>query len=151
MFDITKIFSSGVDKVVDSVGNAIDKLVTSDAERLELKNQLEQIKVAQKENMSKMFLEDKASAREREIAINRSQNASWLSKNTSSILALITTLLTFALFYVILFMPNIEPINRDIIIYILGVLSAIVTNIFGFYFGSSEGQKEMEIENINRR
>jgi len=37
----TDIFSGGVSKVVDSVGTAIDKLVTSDEERLQLKNALQ--------------------------------------------------------------------------------------------------------------
>lgn len=37
---ITDMFSSSVSNVVDSVGNAIDKLVTSDEERLLLRNEL---------------------------------------------------------------------------------------------------------------
>ncbi len=37
------IFSGGVDKVVSSVGGAIDSLVTSDEERLTLKNELAKI------------------------------------------------------------------------------------------------------------
>ncbi len=36
----TNIFSSGAASLVDSVGNAIDSLVTSDEERLQLKNEL---------------------------------------------------------------------------------------------------------------
>lgn len=38
------IFSSSVSGVVDSVGNAIDSLVTSDEERMNLKNELVKIK-----------------------------------------------------------------------------------------------------------
>jgi uncharacterized membrane protein (DUF106 family) len=37
----TSIFSSGASKLVDSVGNAIDKLVTSDEEREQLKNEFQ--------------------------------------------------------------------------------------------------------------
>ena len=37
---LSDIFSSGVDKVVDSVGKALDNLFTSDEERLRLKNAL---------------------------------------------------------------------------------------------------------------
>jgi hypothetical protein len=40
---ITDIFSSSIGEVVDSVGDAIDKLVTSDEERLKLKNELTNI------------------------------------------------------------------------------------------------------------
>ncbi len=38
---ITDIFSSGVDKVVDSVSKGLDNLFTSDEERLILKNEIE--------------------------------------------------------------------------------------------------------------
>ena len=37
----TDLFSGGVAKVVDSVGNAIDKLTTSDEEKQKLKIELE--------------------------------------------------------------------------------------------------------------
>jgi len=36
----TNIFSSGAATVVDSIGNAIDKLVTSDEEKIALRNEL---------------------------------------------------------------------------------------------------------------
>ena len=44
-FNITDLFSSGIDKVVDSVGNALDKLITNDEEREEIKKELENIKL----------------------------------------------------------------------------------------------------------
>ncbi|NOQ31861.1 MAG: hypothetical protein GQ570_12125 [Helicobacteraceae bacterium] len=37
------LFSGGIDKTIGAVGNAIDSLVTSDEERLTLKNELERI------------------------------------------------------------------------------------------------------------
>lgn len=44
----TDFFSSSVSSVVDSVGEAVDKLVTSDEERLKLKNELIKIQSAAK-------------------------------------------------------------------------------------------------------
>ena len=41
----TSILSGGVDKIVDSVGTAVDKIVTSDEERLILKNELAKIQL----------------------------------------------------------------------------------------------------------
>ena len=41
----TSILSGGVDKIVDSVGTAIDKVITSDEERLVLKNELAKIQL----------------------------------------------------------------------------------------------------------
>ena len=43
--NIQTLLAGGIDKVIDSVGNALDKLVTSDAEREEIKKELEQIKL----------------------------------------------------------------------------------------------------------
>lgn len=43
--DFRSILTGGIDKVVDSVGNAIDKLVTSDEERLQLQNALAEAKI----------------------------------------------------------------------------------------------------------
>ena len=41
----TSILSGGVDKIVDSVGTAVDKIVTSDEEKLILKNELARIQL----------------------------------------------------------------------------------------------------------
>lgn len=42
---LTDIFSSGVDRIVDSVGAAIDRNLTTDHERLKVHNELEKIKL----------------------------------------------------------------------------------------------------------
>ena len=54
---ITDIFSSSVGSVVDSVGSAIDKLVTSDAEKLALKNELIKIQTDAKLKEQEIELE----------------------------------------------------------------------------------------------
>jgi hypothetical protein len=69
--------------------------------------------------------------------------APWLTKHIASLLAITTLVLSFALFIILIFFP-LDPEKKDIVIYILGVLSAIDTQIFSFYFGSS---KESEIKN----
>jgi hypothetical protein len=70
-------------------------------------------------------------------------SAPWLTKHIASLLALFALFLTFALFFVLIFLP-LDPGKKDVIIYILGVLSAIVTQVFQFYFGSS---KDSEVKN----
>lgn len=70
-------------------------------------------------------------------------SAPWLTKHVSSILALLTLVLSFVLFFTLIFY-HLETDKKDIVIYILGVLSAIDTQIFSFYFGSS---KESEVKN----
>jgi len=43
--DLSSILSGGIDKIVDSVGSAVDKIFTNDEEKLQLKNALVEIKI----------------------------------------------------------------------------------------------------------
>jgi hypothetical protein len=88
-------------------------------------------------------LKDTDSAREREVAIATSDKAPLLNKIVTPVLALSILLLTFVLFGVVMFDNTpVETSRKDILIYVLGVLSAIATQIVSYYFGSSAGSKE---------
>lgn len=76
-------------------------------------------------------------------AFLNSDNAPWLTKHVASILAISALSLSFMLFFTLIFVP-LQTDKENIIIYILGVLSAIDTQIISFYFGSS---KDSEIKN----
>lgn len=54
---LTSLFSDGAAKLVDSVGTAIDKLVTSDEEKLILKNELGKITSTFNLEIEKMSIE----------------------------------------------------------------------------------------------
>ena len=86
-------------------------------------------------------LADKASAREREVSITNSANAPLLNKIVTPALALGVVGLSFLLFAVLIFV-EVKTEAKDILIYILGVLSAAVTQILSYYFGSSVGSKD---------
>lgn len=81
------------------------------------------------------------SARNREAQIATSESAPWINKVITPILALSITGLSFVLFGVIIFM-EVTPQAKDILIYVLGVLSALVTQVASYYFGSSMGSKD---------
>jgi len=88
-------------------------------------------------------LKDTDSARDREVQISISDKAPLLNKIVTPVLALSILLLTFVLFGVVMFNDTpIEASRKDILIYILGVLSAIASQIVSYYFGSSAGSKE---------
>ena len=88
-------------------------------------------------------LKDTDSARDREVQISTSDKAPLLNKIVTPVLALSILFLTFALFGVVMFNDTpIEASRKDILIYILGVLSAIASQIVSYYFGSSAGSKE---------
>ena len=144
---LTDLFSGGAGKLVDSVGNVLDKVVTTKGEimqqelemkKAELQYQLDTKRLGVEEQ--KNVLQDIDSARQRSTAVETNMNASSLSKNIGSYLAITTTLLTFVLFYIVIFRnETIKAEVKDVVIYVLGVLSTILTQVFSFYFGSSQG------------
>jgi len=92
-----------------------------------------------------MYLADTQDARKTFTTLNTSDKTPIFNKIFPNILAGLTVVLTFALFYMFA-QGNFEGAKKDIVVYILGVLSTITTQIFAFYFGSSIGSKEkMEI------
>lgn len=68
-----------------------------------------------------------------------------INKLVTPILALGVVGLSFTLFTVLIFV-DVKPEAKDILIYILGVLSAAVTQILSYYFGSSQGSKDKSEE-----
>ena len=88
-------------------------------------------------------LKDTNDARQREVQIANSDKAPLINKVVTPVLALSILLLTFVLFGVVMFNDTpVEASRKDILIYILGVLSAIASQIVSYYFGSSAGSKE---------
>ena len=88
-------------------------------------------------------LKDTDSAREREVQVSTSDKAPLLNKIVTPVLALSILLLTFVLFGVVMFDDTpVEASRKDILIYILGVLSAIASQIVSYYFGSSQSSKD---------
>ena len=88
-------------------------------------------------------LKDTNDAREREVQIANSDKAPLINKIVTPVLALSILLLTFVLFGVVMFDDSpVEASRKDILIYVLGVLSAIASQIVSYYFGSSQSSKD---------
>ena len=88
-------------------------------------------------------LKDTNDAREREVQIANSDKAPLINKIVTPVLALSILLLTFVLFGVVMFDDTpVEASRKDILIYVLGVLSAIASQIVSYYFGSSQSSKD---------
>lgn len=94
---LSDLFSSGTSSVIDSIGSAIDDNVTSDEERLLLRNALATIKadVKVKKNEFELALEKQVTKRQ---GIDMASD-SWLSKNIRPMafiyMLLLTSLFTF--------------------------------------------------------
>ena len=133
----------GLDSILNIGGKLIDKLIP-DPEAA-AKAQLELTKLAQAGELEKLANEvkDRSDARNREFQIATSEAAPLLNKVVTPVLALGSVILSFALFAVLIFI-DVQPEAKDILIYILGVLSAAITQILSYYFGSSVGSKDKD-------
>jgi len=110
--------------------------------------------MANDSEITKAYLSDVASARNREAQVAVSDSAPYLNKIITPVLALGVLIATFGLFGFVLFdKGTIDPTRKDILIYVLGVLSAIATQIVAYYFGSSKGSsdKNQAIDNLLRK
>jgi hypothetical protein len=156
----------GKDFIKEKTGVDLDQAALSEADQLKLRQfqaeheeellrlQLEDNKLAFEE--TKAYLVDVADARKNQSAILMSAEAPWYAKAVQPALAAFVVLATVTLFSMFVYwsgdsgkvdaaghpVPGINATQKDIIIYILGVLSAAVTQILGYYFGSSKGSAE---------
>jgi ABC-type siderophore export system fused ATPase/permease subunit len=148
-----KIFSGGAGELVDKVAGAVDRFVQTKEEKAEAQIELQKVinshlEVMEQEATKQLEIQQKEmdSARNREIQIAVADKAPLLNKIVTPILALSVIALTFALFYILMFKQ--VGAEKDIIIYVLGVLSAVCTQVVSYYFGSSQGsaQKQSQID-----
>jgi ABC-type siderophore export system fused ATPase/permease subunit len=148
-----KIFSGGAGDLIDKVAGAVDRFVQTKEEKAEAQIELQKVinshlEVMEQEATKQMEIQQKEmdSARNREIQIAVADKAPLLNKIVTPILALSVIALTFALFYILMFKQ--VGTEKDIIIYVLGVLSAVCTQVISYYFGSSQGsaQKQSQID-----
>lgn len=69
----------------------------------------------------------------------------WLNNNIASILDVLIVLGTLGLAFLVFggFIP-VEGVFKEIIFYIFGALMAIVTTVYGYHRGSSQGSKDKD-------
>lgn len=133
----------GVELKPDMTADEIIRLKSAEMEHEEelLRLKIEENKLDLQE--LDLYLKDTDSAREREVQISTSEKAPLLNKIVTPVLALSLLLATFILFGIVMFDNDpIEPTRKDILIYILGVLSTISTQVIAYYFGSSQGSRD---------
>ena len=146
---LTALFSGG--DIVKKVGEVVDEYVTTDEERMQLEAEIAKTKMNYDLEMQKLSVRDRellvqdvGSARSMQAETQASEHASKLAKNIVPVMAILTTLLTFGMFFMFVFSDQIElsQDKKEIVLYILGVLSALTTQIYSFYFGSSQGSSD---------
>jgi hypothetical protein len=135
----------GLETILSIGEKVLDRVLPDQEKASEAKLRLAEL--AQTGNLKELetYVKDLDSARQREASIASSEHAPLINKIITPILALAITGLSFVLFAVLIFV-DVTAQAKDILIYILGVLSALVTQVASYYFGSSMGSKDKSEE-----
>lgn len=139
---------------IEFAGKVVDRIWPDATEKQKAEASQMIAELAHEENVFGKEVEDRESARNRESQIATSETAPTINKIITPVLAIGTLVLSFVLFYIVAFdTDTLDPKNKDVIIYILGVLSAVVTQIIGYYFGSSSSsvQKTSVLEGLIKK
>ena len=135
----------GLDTILSIGEKVLDRVLPDQEKAAEAKIKLAEL--AQSGNLKELetYAKDIDSARQRETSIAVSEHAPFISKVITPVLALLVTSLSFGLFAVLIFV-EVTNESKDILVYILGVLSALMTQVASYYFGSSMGSKDKSEE-----
>ncbi|WP_281950285.1 hypothetical protein [Nitrosophilus kaiyonis] len=129
---VSEIFSGAVDKVIDSVGNALDKLFTSDEERLKAQVLLDKVKSEMNLELGRQALEYDKQITER-----------WKSDNEHAITRLVRpsiVIWTYFLFTIVMLLDG-NLGNFHINPAYIPMLETIVVTVTVAYFGSRGVEK----------
>ncbi len=133
-------------KVIDSVGNAIDKLSTTDEEKLALRNQLEKemnnfkLQVIQAQNEYEKQLTERLKA--------DMTSDSWLSKNVRPLMIIFLSVATIILAYATIFLLSADEISK--VKAWLPLLTSLLITAYSFYFGGRTYEKKQIINKGNK-
>ena len=134
----TKLFSGGVTELVSSVGDAIDKNVTSDKERMQLKNELsQQVNDFRKSQMTHIESMEKQSS-DRHKADMASD--SWLSKNVRPIMLIFVMVTTMCFAWVTTF-SGLTELQIQTLNGWLPLLQSVLLGFVSFYVGGRSLEK----------
>ena len=146
MNPLTDIFVGSIGKVIESVGNAADQLITSDDERNKAEIESKRIDA----DVGKAYLADIDSARKHDSSVQDSEHASFLAKNVAYWIDLFVVSATFGLAYMILF-KSIPEANKELIYTMFGSLLTLCMTVVNFHRGSSvkSQAKDATIANLS--
>lgn len=137
----SNIFSGTVGTVIDSVGNAIDKLVTSEAEKLQLHNELAKIQVEAELREEELRLKYEEEISKRHQADMLSDN--WISKSIRPL-----TLIFILVMYSLLSISS--GFNFQVTEAYVKLLGEWGMLIMSFYFGGRTVEKVSQIVKGNK-
>lgn len=134
----TDLVSGGVDKIVDSVGAAIDRNITTDHERLKAHNELEKIKLEAALNVSKLEAE-------LETKMEESVTARWQSDMQSDE-SVAKRVRPYSLIYLLFVVSVLSFTDGNIATFTvkeayIDLFQALLLLVFGAYYGGRSVEK----------
>jgi len=133
---------SGIGQLFKDVRTAITGVDPEKRAELEIKLAELESKAQEFEIQSqKITSEDRSSARSREVEIAKTGKKDWLPK----VLAILAVLAFIGCLFALFTRTIPEGSARDVLMMLIGALSAIVKDLYGYFFGSSSGSSEKTI------
>ena len=129
---VTDLMTGGVGSIVDTVGKLASDLITTDKERLAAQNDADRIGL----DRDKAFLGDTANARDTNVKIQESANASYLAKNVGYWLDLFIVGATFGMAYMLMF-KGVPTENKEIFFTAFGSLLTLCMTVVNFHRSST--------------
>ena len=141
----TDLFTGGIDKVVSAVGDAADRLITSDEERLTLQNELALIQVKAKLEAQKQA-DDAEAKLEEEISerwkADMASDDSWAKKVRPVSLVYLLLFMT-----VIILGDSITELAFEVKDAYVDLIQNLLITVFVAYFGSRGIEKVTALRN----
>lgn len=132
-----------------------EKAAEAQLKLLEMQQSGELAKLAAETKLTEAYLADTASARDREAKVVSSADAPYLNKIITPVLAGGIVGLTFILCGILAFTADgdLKPSQERIIIFIIGALVPICSQVVSYYFGSSRGDaaKDQHIADLMKK
>jgi hypothetical protein len=132
------LFTGGVGDAIGSIGKAIDDNVTSDEERLILRNELEKIKSDTEVKGGELEQQYESELSKRNEADSKSD--SWLTKNIRPMTLIFLMVNTMAVMYITIF-ADLPEDKVEMVKAWIPLLIALDVTAVGFYFGGRSTEK----------
>lgn len=139
-FSLKTLFGNSVDKVVANLGDAIDKNITNEEERLIVKKEID--KQIQDFIVQMEALNEKNTKSAREMQVAALQQTDKFSKRFAYYLASFWSIIGSGYIITATWFP---VVNEKVADTVLGfLLGTIVATIINYFFGSSKGSKDKQ-------
>jgi len=122
--------------IIGETSNILEDKAKNDANAKALLIEFEKYKMTYEKELFELEVEDRKSARTREVELAKTGKTDWLMYAAGT-----TALGTFLLMvYAVIFMPS--TVDNTLFHQLMGIIEGVALSVFGYYFGTSKSQNE---------